>query len=113
MINPRFPCISAGMPETPLVTLLTYWPRATFALSHFWTENRIPPRIKSGACFCPCLSIQPLEHDRCIGAAEAERIRQDAAERHAVAPFPHDRHVGESRIERGDIGALADEAVAH
>ena len=57
--------------------------------------------------------VEPLEHDRCVGAAESERVRQHAGQRHIVATFAHDRHVRESRIEGLDIGTFADESVVH
>src|SRR2546421_9195856 len=57
--------------------------------------------------------LQPLEYDRRVGAAEAERVRQHGTERHVIPALAHDRHVGEGGIERLDIGALADEAVVH
>src|SRR5215831_13621 len=85
MISPRFPCISDCI-SPPL--------RSTPA-----------PAVRS--------RFQPLEHDRRICAAEAERVRQHAAERDVVAPLAHDRHVGEGGIERLDVRALADEAVVH
>src|SRR5437016_3059320 len=59
------------------------------------------------------LRVHPFEHDRGVGAAEAERVRQYAAEPHMVAPLARDRHVGERRIETLDMGALADEAIVH
>src|SRR5215813_7762547 len=85
MISPRFPCISDCI-SPPL--------RSTPA-----------PAVRS--------RFQPLEHDRRICAAEAERVRQHAAERDVVAPLAHDRHVRECRIEVLDVGALADETVVH
>src|SRR6201987_4687616 len=85
MISPRFPCIRACIdPPVPL-----------------YARPAVPSRV------------QPLEHHRRIGAAEAERVRQHAAERNIVAPLAHDRHVGEGGIERLDVRALADEAVVH
>src|ERR1700758_3280744 len=52
--------------------------------------------------------IQPLEHQRGVGAAEAERVRQHGAELGVVDALAHDRHVGENRIEFVDVRALAD-----
>src|SRR6266550_2874245 len=57
--------------------------------------------------------VEPLEHHAGVGAAEAERVRQHAAELHVVAALPHDRHIGDGRIEILDIGAFADEARPH
>src|SRR5712671_919008 len=57
--------------------------------------------------------IEPLEHHAGVGAAEAERVRQHAAELNVVTALSDDRHVGESRIERVDVRAFADEAVIH
>src|SRR5262245_44818669 len=89
--SPRLPSISPGMSLTR-----TY---------------RRPAR----PCAGPPIAIsrlQPLEHDRCISAAEPERVRQLTAKLR-VAPLAHDRHVGEGRIHRLDVCALADEAVVH
>src|SRR5207248_6470264 len=58
----------------------------------------------------PKLRVHPLEHQRGVGAAEAEGIRQHGAELGVIDALAHDWHVGECRIELGDVGALADEA---
>src|SRR6266571_8519955 len=50
--------------------------------------------------------VEPLEHQGGVGAAEPERIGQDAADLHVVAALAHDRHVGERWIEILDVGAL-------
>src|SRR5882757_644115 len=95
------------------------------------TSPRLP-LITPGMCsirlssFCRCLArhsagrrrlrcyvtrlgsrIEPLEHDRRVGAAEPERVRQHAAEHHVVAALAHDGHVCERRIEVLDVRALA------
>ena len=59
------------------------------------------------------LCIQALEHHARIGAAKAERVRQDAAELRVIDPLPHNRHVCKRRIEPLDMGALADETIVH
>src|ERR1700761_8971442 len=71
----------------------------------------IRPRLP--AIICDTSRVRVLEYDAGIGAAEAEGIRQHAAESYVVAPLAQDRHVGEGRIEILDIGALADEAIVH
>src|SRR5438128_2750427 len=52
--------------------------------------------------------IQPLEHQRGVGAAKTEGIRQHGAELGVVDALANDRHVGEDRIELGDMRAFAD-----
>src|SRR5262249_5856661 len=86
MTSPRFPCIKDCIsPPVPL-----YAPA---------------PTVRS--------RLQSVKTHRRIGAAEAERVRQHAAERDVVAPLAHDRHIGEGGIEILDVRALADEAVVH
>src|SRR5215207_9254229 len=58
-------------------------------------------------------SVKALEHQRSVGAAEAERVREDMPDLHVVLAGSHDRHVGERRIELFDVGAFADEAIVH
>src|SRR5262245_14973076 len=94
MISPRLPCISCVM--APKLYRFAARPSARAELHIMRPSN-----------------IEALEHHRGIRAAEAERIRQHAAELHVVATFAHDRHVGESRIKLLDVGAFADEAIVH
>src|SRR5215475_13077441 len=96
MISPRLPCING---------VIAFNPPPSCCPS--------PTRETPSKRYCEPSSIQALEHNRGVGAAEPERIRQHAAELHVVAPLAQDRHVGESRIERLDMGAFAEEAVVH
>src|SRR5262249_8817445 len=108
MISPRFPCIRACInPPVQLLSMILSENRyPLFGIMLYASLPRAPPPSSSSR-------FQPLEHHRRVGAAEAERVRQHAAERDVVAPLAHDRHVGECRIERLDVRALADEAVVH
>ena len=54
-----------------------------------------------------------LHHQRGVGAAKAEGVRQDRAEFHPILPLAQDRHVGEGGVDLGDVGALGHEAVLH
>src|SRR5919199_4098607 len=87
--SPRLPCINCIIAPKPVTS-----PSATR-----WRESPAP--------FSLCSNVEALEHYRGIGAAEAERIRQHAAEPHVVAPLAQDRHVSESGIERLDMSAFA------
>src|SRR6202521_2819466 len=71
------------------------------------------PRLPCNSPAIGWLRLQPFEHERGVGASEAEAVRQDASERHVVLARAHDRHVGERRSPLLDVAALAYEAVVH
>src|SRR5688500_7408453 len=58
-------------------------------------------------------SVKALEYQRGVGAAEAERVREDMPDLRVVLAGSHDRHVRERRVELFDVGAFADEAIVH
>src|SRR5271169_1701619 len=104
MISPRLPCISPCMSN----------PECSKAFCADATRTPILiVGLQSSAATAAPSCLQPLEGEAGVGAAESKRIRQNAAERHVIAPLAHDRHVGERRIHGLDVGALADEAVLH
>ena len=57
--------------------------------------------------------IRMPEHQRGVGAAEAEAVGERDADIDVVTALAEDRHVGEGRVEVVDVGALAEEAVLH
>src|SRR5262249_41569991 len=95
MINPRLPSIRLPIPHPAPCAR-----RARARLS-------MPPEAAQRS------GIEPLEYDRRIGTAEPERVRQYAGKLHIVPALADDGNVGKGRIEILDVGALADEAVAH
>src|SRR5258707_562594 len=100
MTSPRLPLITPGMCTIRLSLLCR-------RLAWHSAERR---RLR-----CHVLRfgsrIEPREHDRRVSAAESERVRQHAAERHTVTTLARDRHVRERWVEVLDVRALANEAV--
>src|ERR1700724_308828 len=76
------------------------------------TRPRLP-RINPPLSAARASGIDMFQNEAGVGAAEAEGIRQDGTQSHAVAALAHNVHIRESRIELLDIRAFAKEAVLH
>src|SRR5579875_4090375 len=102
--RPRFPPISPDILYPRRFRSLRSFPRKreSRATRHFYILKAGPPLARGRAG--EVLRIQPLEHHRCVRAAEAERVRQHRADLHVVAALAHDRHALESRVEVLDVG---------
>src|SRR6185312_15750 len=82
--SPRFPSISPGI-GIPVLSFRGARSREPVGSARMTEKNTS--------------RIQALEHDRRVGAAEAERVRENAAKLHVILALAHDRHVGEGGIE--------------
>src|SRR3984893_4475467 len=76
------------------------------------TRPRLP-RINPPLSAARASGIDMFQYEAGVGAAEAEGIRQDGTQSHAVAALAHNVHILESRIELLNSRAFANEAVLH
>src|SRR5205823_9989491 len=89
--RPRFPAINTPGFETELSTIQ-------------------PPNTHTGLVGS---SIDTLEHQRGIGAAESKAVRHDGLKHRIVDKFTHDRRIGNFGIELLDIRRFRDEPASH
>src|SRR5690348_6465320 len=69
----------------------------------------LPRRFATGEERGGLHQIRMPEHERRVGAAEAEGIAERDADIDIVAPRTQDRHVGKGRVQGFDVGAFAKE----
>src|SRR4051812_25524222 len=103
MIRPRLPFIKpsiarllSALRHAGLVPGIHVLPQP---VAKTWMAGTSPAMTKTTSVSAATSHVQPAEHQRGVGAAEAEGVRQHGADLGVVDALAHDRHVGEHGIE--------------